>query len=58
MKGRIPRPSPALVVACIALAVALGGAGYAATVIPANSVGAVQMKPNAVNSSKVANGRC
>ena len=56
MRGRIPRPSPALVVACIALAIALSGAGYAAIVIPANSVGSVQIKPNAVNSSKVANG--
>jgi hypothetical protein len=53
---RIPRPSPALVIACAALAVALGGVGYAATVIPRNSVGALQLKPNSVNSSKVLNG--
>jgi len=45
-----------MIVACIALAVALGGVGYAATVLPANSVGALQLKPNAVNSSKVLNG--
>jgi hypothetical protein len=40
----------------LALAVALGGTGYAAVVLPANSVGTRQLKNNAVNSSKVANG--
>jgi hypothetical protein len=50
------RPSPALVLACVALAVALGGTGYAAIVLPANSVGTKQLKNNAVNSIKVANG--
>jgi hypothetical protein len=50
------RPSPALVLACLALAVALGGTGYAAIVLPANSVGTKQLKNNAVNSIKVANG--
>ena len=49
------RPSPATVIACLALAVALGGTGYAAVVLPANSVGTRQLKNNAVNSSKVAN---
>jgi hypothetical protein len=52
----VPRPSPALVIACAALAVALGGVGYAATVLPRNSVGVLQLKPNSVNSSKVVNG--
>jgi len=56
MRGRIPKPSPALVVACIALAVALSGASYAAIIIPRNSVGTLQLKANAVNSSKVLNG--
>jgi hypothetical protein len=37
------RPSPALVVACIALAMALGGVGYAAFRLPANSVGTKQV---------------
>jgi hypothetical protein len=37
-------PSPALVVACIALAVALGGTGYAALKLPRNSVTTVQVK--------------
>ena len=56
MAVRIRRPSPAMVVACIALAVALGGVGYAAIRLPANSVGTLQLKANAVNSSKVLNG--
>ena len=47
------RPSPALVVACLALAVALGGTGYAAIVLPANSVGTKQLRNGAVIASKV-----
>jgi hypothetical protein len=47
------RPSPALVIASIALFLALGGTGYAALKLPANSVGAKQIKANAVTSSKV-----
>jgi hypothetical protein len=38
------RPSPALVISCLALAVALGGTGYAATALPKNSVGTAQVK--------------
>jgi hypothetical protein len=49
-------PSPALVIACLALAVSLGGVGYAATKLPRNSVGKAQLKANAVDSSKVKNG--
>jgi hypothetical protein len=49
------RPSPAMVVACIALAVALGGTSYAATKLPARSVGTKQLKKNAVTSPKVKN---
>jgi hypothetical protein len=45
-----------MVVACIALAIALSGASYAAVTLPANSVGTKQLKKNAVNSAKVANG--
>jgi hypothetical protein len=37
------RPSPALAVACLALTVALSGVGYAATRLPANSVGTRQV---------------
>lgn len=45
MLGKIPRPSPALVVACIALAVALGGTSVAAVKVlaPRNSVGSAQV---------------
>jgi hypothetical protein len=44
-----------MVVACIALSIALGGVSYAATALPANSVGTVQLKNNAVKSTKVDN---
>ena len=46
-------PSPALVVSLIALAVALGGTGYAVTQLPRNSVGTAQIKKNAVTGAKV-----
>jgi hypothetical protein len=49
------RPSPALVIASMALAVSLGGTGYAALKLPAKSVGAAQLKTNAVTSLKVKN---
>jgi len=52
---RIPRLSPAMVVACLALGVALSGTGYAVTALPRNSVGPAQLKANAVNSAKVKN---
>ena len=55
MKGilRNLRPSPAMVVACIALTVALGGTSYAAIKLPKNSVGTKQLKKNAVTGPKV-----
>jgi hypothetical protein len=46
-------PSPALVIACIALGVSLGGVGYAAVKIPRGSVGTPQLKANAVTGAKV-----
>lgn len=49
-------PSPAMVVASIALTVALSGASYAAVVLPRDSVGTPQLKRDAVVSSKVKNG--
>jgi hypothetical protein len=49
------RPSPGTVIACIALAIALGGTSYAAVVVPRNSVGTAQLRNNAVTSLKVAN---
>ena len=54
MLRSIPRPSPAMVVACLALGVALSGTSYAKILaLPVNSVGTAQLKPNAVISSKV-----
>ena len=55
MRGSAFRPSAALVVACLALAVSLSGVGYAATVLPRASVGTAQLKTNAVTSIKVKN---
>jgi hypothetical protein len=50
------RPSAALVIASLALIVALGGTSYAALKLPPNSIGAKQLKKNAVSSAKVKNG--
>jgi len=57
-------PTPPMAVALVALFVALSGAGYAAVVLPKNSVGSVQIRDgpvkradlagNVVNSGKVA----
>ena len=49
------RPSPALIVACLALLVALGGTSYAAIALAPNSVGTRELKNNAVVASKVKN---
>jgi hypothetical protein len=46
-------PSPAMVVACLALMVALAGTSYAAIRLPANSVGTLQLKKGAVTGAKV-----
>lgn len=54
MKDRLKPPSPALVISCIALFVAVGGTAYAATSLPANSVGSRQLKKGAVTPRKVA----
>jgi hypothetical protein len=48
------RPSPAMVVALIALFVALGGGAYAAFKLPKNSVGTKQLKKGAVTPPKLA----
>jgi len=50
------RPSPAMVVALLALFLAAGGASYAATALPANSVGTAQIRNSAVTNPKIANG--
>ena len=52
------RPSPALIVACIALLVALGGTSIAAvTAVPNDSVGTAQLKNNAVTAAKIKDGQ-
>ena len=65
MQASTRRPSPALVVAIIALIVSLTGTAWAVSALPKNSVGSRQLKSksvttgkiasNAVNGSKVAN---
>ena len=54
----VPRPrlSYANVVSTLALFLALGGGAYAATTLPASSVGRRQIKNNAVNGAKVLDG--
>ena len=50
------RPSPAMVVACLALLVALSGTGIAAaTQVARNSVGTPQLKDSAVTNAKLRN---
>jgi hypothetical protein len=53
---RLRTPTPAMVVACLALALSLGGTGYAVASLPRQSVGTPQLKSNAVVSAKVKNG--
>lgn len=53
---RLRRPSPALVVATVALVVAMGGTAYAGFSVPKNSVGSKQLKKNAVTTKKIKNG--
>jgi hypothetical protein len=47
-------PKPATWIACLALAVALGGTAYAAVTLPAGSVGTKQLKNGAVTKQKIA----
>jgi hypothetical protein len=56
MRKLFGRPSPAMVVACIALLVALGGTSVAAvSQLANNSVGTAQLKNNAVTTPKIKN---
>jgi hypothetical protein len=56
MRISVRRPSPALVISCIALVFALAGTGYATVLqVPRNSVGTPQLKNAAVTSAKVKN---
>lgn len=47
------RPSPAIVISSVALFMSLGGVGYAATQLPANSVGTSQIRNGAVTYTKI-----
>lgn len=49
------RPSPAMVVALLALFVSLGGSAYATLNLPKNSVGTAQLKKGAVTTAKLRN---
>jgi hypothetical protein len=53
--GLRPRATYANVTATLALFVALGGGAYAATALPANSVGSKQLKKDAVGTAKIKN---
>jgi len=56
MRVSVRRPSPALVISCVALLVALGGTGYATVLqVPKNSIGPPQLKKGAVTNPKLAN---
>jgi hypothetical protein len=48
-------PSPALLIAVIALVMAIAGTGYAATKLPARSVGTTQLKNKSVTTPKLKN---
>jgi hypothetical protein len=52
---RFRKPSPATLIALVALFVALGGSSYAALQLPRGSVGTKQLKNGAVTSKKVKN---
>lgn len=53
MVRRISLPSPAMVVACVALGVALGGTSYAAISIPRDSVGRSAIREGAVGTAQI-----
>ena len=55
-KPRVRRPSAAMIVACLALFVALGGASYAAVKLKPGSVKTKTIKNGAVKEAKIANG--
>jgi hypothetical protein len=55
-KPRVRRPSAAMIVACLALFVALGGASYAAVKLKPGSVKTKTLKNGAVKEAKIANG--
>ena len=50
---RFRPPSQAMVVACVALAVSLSGAAYAAVALPRNSVGPVQVRNSSLGVAEL-----
>ena len=50
------RPSASMVISVIALFIALGGVGWAAVALPANSVGTAQLQNASVTNHKILNG--
>jgi hypothetical protein len=54
MGKRVPRPSPAMVVALLALCLAVGGTAFAATKLGKNAVKTKNIKNGAVKASKLA----
>jgi hypothetical protein len=56
VRKRVPRPTPALVVAFVALFAAMGGFGYAAVKMKPNSVKTKNIRAGAVTTDKLADG--
>jgi hypothetical protein len=52
----VSKPTPALIIAVVALVVALAGTSYAALSLPKNSVGTRQLKNGAVTANKIKGG--
>jgi hypothetical protein len=50
---RLTWPSPAMVIALLALALSIAGTGYAASRLPPRSVGSRELKNKAVSSAKI-----
>jgi hypothetical protein len=50
------RPSPAMIVAMLALFVSMGGTGYAVSKLPKRSVGPAQLRKNAVRAEHIKRG--
>ena len=55
ISAHLHAPSPAIIIALLALFVAIGGTTYAAIKLPKNSVGSKQLKKDSVTSAKVKN---
>jgi hypothetical protein len=53
VRVRLRRPSPAMVVACLALVLAMGGTTWAVTSLPVDSVGSAQLRTGAVSNAKL-----